>query len=116
MDAERANAARMYDFHLGGSHHFEVDRVAARGGVHVLSHATADHDPDAVAQASVTYRGTDNPITPRAHDEVTAMLGGLELAEPGLVDATAWRPDRGAAREHAGYWAAVAPLPATPSR
>jgi hypothetical protein len=82
------------------------------GSLHVLSHATADHDPDTVARASSTYRNTSNPITPRPRAEVAAMLGGLELAEPGLVDASAWRPDRASTDgEHAGYWAAVGHLP-----
>jgi S-adenosyl methyltransferase len=30
----------------------------------------------------------------RGHDEVTALLGGLDVAEPGVVQATRWRPDR----------------------
>ncbi|WP_308286148.1 SAM-dependent methyltransferase [Actinomycetospora soli] len=29
MDVERANAARIYDYFLGGAHHFEADRVQA---------------------------------------------------------------------------------------
>jgi SAM-dependent methyltransferase len=30
LDLDRPNAARMYDYYLGGSHNFEVDREAAR--------------------------------------------------------------------------------------
>lgn len=81
-------------------------RLAA-GSAHVLSHATADHDPDIAARAAGTYRDTASPITPRTRDEVAGMLDGLDLATPGLVDATAWRPDRSTTSEHVGYWAAV---------
>jgi hypothetical protein len=32
-------------------------------------------------------------VTLRTHDEVAALLSGLELVEPGVVQATQWRPD-----------------------
>jgi hypothetical protein len=73
----------------------------------MLSHATADHDPAVAAAAAATYRSTSNPITARTHAEVARLLEGLEVAEPGLVDATVWRPDEPVAVEHVGYYAAV---------
>jgi len=79
----------------------------APGSMHVLSHATADHDPAVAAAAAVTYRNTSNPIQARTRDEIAGLLDGLELVEPGLVDATAWRPEEPVAEEHAGYYAAV---------
>lgn len=82
----------------------------ASGSAHVLSHATADHAPGVAARAADTYRETSNPITARTHAQVAAMLDHLELADPGLVDATAWRPERPGLGEHIGYWAAVAHL------
>ncbi|WP_377271760.1 SAM-dependent methyltransferase [Peterkaempfera sp. SMS 1(5)a] len=36
IDLEKASAARIYDFFLGGSHNFEVDRVAGRKAVEIL--------------------------------------------------------------------------------
>ncbi|QUQ66062.1 SAM-dependent methyltransferase [Kutzneria sp. CA-103260] len=39
VDIERASAARMYDYYLGGSHNFEVDRVKAAEVLAVLPEA-----------------------------------------------------------------------------
>jgi hypothetical protein len=39
VDTQRASAARMYDYYLGGSHHFEVDREAAEAVLAVLPEA-----------------------------------------------------------------------------
>ncbi|GAA4858463.1 SAM-dependent methyltransferase [Saccharopolyspora rosea] len=43
VDVDRPNAARMYDYYLGGSANFEVDRVAAEAGKAAM--------PDAVTYA-----------------------------------------------------------------
>jgi hypothetical protein len=79
----------------------------APGSMHVLSHATADHDPEVAAAAAATYRSTSNPITPRSRAQIMELLAGTDLVEPGLVDASEWRPDDPAAVVHAGYYAAV---------
>ncbi|QUQ67934.1 SAM-dependent methyltransferase [Kutzneria sp. CA-103260] len=39
VDTKRASAARMYDYYLGGSHNFEVDRVKAKEVLQVLPEA-----------------------------------------------------------------------------
>jgi hypothetical protein len=39
VDTDRASAARMYDYYLGGSHNFEVDRVKAEEVLAVLPEA-----------------------------------------------------------------------------
>jgi hypothetical protein len=39
LDLDRASAARMYDFYLGGSHHLEVDRKKAQEVLAVLPQA-----------------------------------------------------------------------------
>jgi len=59
----------------------------------VFSHVTADHDPDQAAQAAEVYQRSTNPVHTRTHHQLTAMLAAFDLAEPGLVDATRWRPD-----------------------
>lgn len=41
VDTEHASAARMYDYYLGGSHNFEVDRVKAEEVLAVLPEARA---------------------------------------------------------------------------
>jgi S-adenosyl methyltransferase len=46
-------------------------------------------------------------VTLRSHDEVAALLAGLELVEPGVVQATQWRPDPDAAASPAQIWLGV---------
>jgi hypothetical protein len=46
-------------------------------------------------------------VTLRSHDEVAALLAGLELVEPGVVQATQWRPDPGAATPPSQIWLGV---------
>jgi SAM-dependent methyltransferase len=82
-------------------------RRLARGSVHVLSHATADHDPGLMAGAAGVYRSTALPMTVRTHAEVAAMFGDTELIEPGLVDAADWRPEDTGGTQHRGLWAGV---------
>ena len=86
----------------------EYRKRLAPGSFHVLSHATGDHDPDRSDAGRGTYRNTANPITPRSRDQVAKLFGGLELVEPGLVDATEWRPEDTLGPEHVGSWAGVA--------
>ena len=47
-------------------------------------------------------------VTLRSHDEVAALLDGLDLVEPGVVPATQWRPDPGAADAPSQVWVGVA--------
>jgi hypothetical protein len=79
----------------------------APGSIHVLSHGTADHDPAEIRALTSVYRTTANPVTLRTRDEVAALLRGTELVEPGLVDATDWRPEDTIGIQHRGLWAAV---------
>jgi hypothetical protein len=46
-------------------------------------------------------------VTLRSHDEVAALLAGLELVEPGVVQATQWRSDPDAATPPAQIWLGV---------
>jgi S-adenosyl methyltransferase len=80
----------------------------APGSFHALSHVTADHDPDVAHGGVATYRNTATPVTVRTHAQVAALFGDSELVEPGLVDATQWRPEDGVGPEHRGFWAGVA--------
>jgi hypothetical protein len=79
----------------------------APGSVHVLSHGTADHEPDEVRGLTEVYRTTANPVTPRTRQQVAALMHGTDLVEPGLVDATEWRPEDTIGKQHRGLWAAV---------
>jgi hypothetical protein len=79
----------------------------APGSVHVLSHGTADHDPADLRALGEVYRNTANPVRLRTRDAVAEMLRGTDLVEPGLVDATEWRPEDTTGGQHRGLWAAV---------
>ncbi len=46
-------------------------------------------------------------VTLRSHDEVAALLGGLDLVEPGVVQATHWRPGPGTAVPESQMWCGV---------
>jgi hypothetical protein len=78
------------------------------GSIHVLSHATPDHDSPEAAAATEIYRRTANPITARSRQQVAALFGDAQLVDPGLVDATEWRPEDTIGGQHRGFWAGVA--------
>ena len=82
-------------------------RRLAPESLHVLSHVTGDHDPEPIAAAERVYRGTATPLTFRARQRIEAMLAGTELVEPGMVDASQWRPQDPADAQHRGSWAGV---------
>ena len=64
------------------------------GSYLALSHAAADfHPPGAAAQATAVYKNATAPFVPRPFKQVAAFFDGLELVEPGLVQAPLWRPD-----------------------
>jgi hypothetical protein len=94
-DAEAADLVRRYRGRL------------VPGSVHVLSHVTGDHDTAELTAAEDVYRSTANPGRLRSREQVAALLEGLELVEPGLVDVTEWRPDDIGGKQHRGLWAAV---------
>ena len=64
------------------------------GSFLALSQIASDIDGDEVAEARDQV-GRYMPVkqTYRTHAEVMRFFGGLELAEPGLVRVTQWRPD-----------------------
>jgi hypothetical protein len=64
-----------------------------------LTHVTADHVPaGAAATAQRVYASASAPVIPRTRAEVTRLLDGLELVEPGVCDVSAWRPESPPAR------------------
>ena len=40
------------------------------------------------------YSGASAQVTPRSAEDIARFFDGLELIDPGLVNVTAWRPDR----------------------
>ena len=105
LDLDRPNAARMYDFYLGGSHNFAVDphgvigRYASllpAGSWFVMSHAShAGSDGFDSDRMEDLYRRTPTPVTVRTRAQLETMLADVDLVEPGIAYLTAWRPDAG---------------------
>jgi hypothetical protein len=80
----------------------------APGGYLTVLHPASDLDPTMVAAAVRWNQIAPTPITLRSHAEVTALADGLELLDPGVVQAPRWRPDEGQAPP--GGLARVMPL------
>ena len=69
----------------------------APGSYLILSHATMDGYPvqeaaDSADRAGRVYDRATSQLTMRGRAEVTRLLAGLDLVEPGLVHVTHWRP------------------------
>ena len=58
----------------------------------VISHVSADHYLE-VRDAVGVYRRATASAHARSHEQISAMLTGLPLVEPGLVWLPQWRPD-----------------------
>ena len=86
----------------------------APGSVQALSHASLDQDDPVVADRMrgtvAGYRGSATEVVARSRAEIHALLGGLELVEPGMVDLVHW-PVRRPQEEAVGGYAAVARIP-----
>ncbi|RAJ68955.1 S-adenosyl methyltransferase [Streptomyces sp. Amel2xB2] len=68
------------------------------GSYLVLSHATADFDPDLLTRVAEAYQSTVAEGQIRSSSEVSRFFEGLELLEPGVVVAHRWRPEGGEAQ------------------
>ncbi|GAA2915446.1 hypothetical protein Acy02nite_69980 [Actinoplanes cyaneus] len=64
------------------------------GSYLVLSHITADHDPESWARFAQLMRAQGIPTRVRSHAEVTAFFDGLDLVEPGVVPILRWHPEQ----------------------
>jgi hypothetical protein len=67
------------------------------GSLFVLSHATTDlRDPAdraAMAEGERLYRESSTPLTLRDRGELTELMAGLTLVEPGVVEMRDWHRD-----------------------
>jgi SAM-dependent methyltransferase len=71
----------------------------APGSYLVASHVTPEHDPVGVGGLERTYRAAGVPAQVRVVDEFAEFaFDGLEMAEPGVVLVSDWRPDTGGPR------------------
>ena len=73
-----------------------------------ISHLASDLHPEEMAE---TFNRLNSrmaeAVTLRSHDEVAALLAGLDVVEPGVVQATQWRPNPGAATPASQVWLGV---------
>jgi len=65
------------------------------GSYLALCHVASDLDPAVVAGAAQWNRMSSLHITPRSRAEVTGLITGLDLVEPGLVPVDEWHPAAG---------------------
>ncbi|GAA2454300.1 SAM-dependent methyltransferase [Actinomadura vinacea] len=80
----------------------KVLRDALAPGSHLaLTHASSDGVPEVVAKVVEVYKRTSAPGTPRTREQVTGLFGDFELADPGVVWAPLWRPERPVSMEEA---------------
>lgn len=81
----------------------------APGSALILTHATADLDPNAAAAAEV-YRQAGITLHLRDRAQVTALFDGWSLLDPGVSSTCLWRPDTPAHPDdaHAACFAGVA--------
>ncbi len=84
------------------------------GSYVALSHATADGTP-AINDAAKVYDEATAQAHVRRHDDVLALVRGLDLVEPGMVWTPQWHPEPGAEMpphpEDFYYYALVARKP-----
>jgi S-adenosyl methyltransferase len=70
----------------------------------VISHATADFNPQAATQAARAYEHATSPIVLRSHAQVASLFCGLPMIPPGLVQLPDWRPEL-STKESLEVWA-----------
>ncbi|MEV6302755.1 SAM-dependent methyltransferase [Actinoplanes sp. NPDC051861] len=63
------------------------------GSYLVISHITADHDPEKWARFSEVMQRQGIPTRLRSREEVARFFPGMEMADPGVVPILRWRPD-----------------------
>jgi hypothetical protein len=83
----------------------------APGSYLVISHITADFDPETMRRALATYRASGVHAQNRNREEVTTFFDGYDLLDPGVVGVHRWRPEADLPDwrdAEAGCWAGIA--------
>ncbi|NUR30015.1 MAG: hypothetical protein HOV83_29895 [Catenulispora sp.] len=70
-----------------------IAELLAPGSYLAISHASPEKEESILDRAATLYRQTASPVTTRSPAEITALFGGLELLDPGVVRTPWWRPD-----------------------
>lgn len=87
-------------------------REALRPGSHlIVSHAAVEERRNIEVGTAYRSRSASAPFVARTREQVTALLDGTEIVQPGVVRLHEWRPDGDEYVTDAG-WTAVARLPA----
>jgi hypothetical protein len=68
-------------------------QAMAPGSFLVVSHATADFQPDVAAKVTDVYRRASAPLVLRSRSEIGRFFEGFDVVAPGLVEPASWRPD-----------------------
>ena len=68
------------------------DRTAP-GSYLALSHGTSDYRPEAVKAVEDVYTRASHAMRLRSRADISAMMSGFELLDPGVVDMIHWRPE-----------------------
>lgn len=77
----------------------------APGSCLALTHLASDlHSEELSETFNRLNSAMAESVTLRSRDEVAALLGGLDLVEPGVVQASHWRPDPGTAVPESQMW------------
>jgi hypothetical protein len=80
------------------------------GSYLVISHPTADPNPDAMDRIVTVTRSAGFTFVPRPQAQVARFFTGLEMVDPGLVPVLDWRPDDDTPPGDANsafYWAGI---------
>lgn len=77
----------------------------APGSCVALTHLASDlHSEELSETFNRLNSAMAESVTLRSRGEVAALLGGLDLGEPGVVQASHWRPDPGTAVPESQMW------------
>ncbi|WP_404870038.1 SAM-dependent methyltransferase [Kitasatospora griseola] len=85
----------------------------APGSYLVITHFTADFDPEATARMENVYRSSGTDLQARSQEEVTTLFQGWRLLDPGVVASPRWNPggdDTAVTDAQAGCYGGVAQL------
>ncbi|MDQ1035659.1 hypothetical protein QFZ75_002075 [Streptomyces sp. V3I8] len=63
------------------------------GSMLVISHATPDFDPEALARITAVYQAAGTAVQARPRDEIARFFAGWELLDAGLQPILRWHPD-----------------------
>ena len=77
----------------------------APGSCLALTHLASDlHSEELSETFNRLNSAMAESVTLRSRGEVAALLGGLDLVEPGVTQASHWRPDPGTAVHESQMW------------